>query len=475
MASNREESPLILLFENGVLIDANGDAATLLGAKELRDTNWGHVRAILANRIASLPVSLGQVDEPIRVHPNGARPGELRACLEQWRNQAKLSIYNWPTQHMRKIGVRVPVSEFEAMTSVSMDSPFPVWRMSEAGNIIWANPAFYKECGHRAAIGTTPKELAFSIPAGLKDKDTFRVSFDSVTHHALRHFDVTMIENGDTRTYFAVNADKSVQAEEARKNFIHTLSKTFAQLSTGLAIFDKDRRLALFNPALVDQFGLSPKFLSAEPTLNEFFDALREDRMIPEPRDYSFWRERIMHMLLAAADDRYSEIWPLPSGETYRVTGRPHPNGAVAFLFEDISDELSLERRFRAQLEMMKAVIGTLKPAIAVVSPGGQFSMTNDAFQDMWRVDPDSSIANFTWTDFEAIWKLEVKESHILAMINNYLRLFHERQGWTRDVALARGEVLTVQADPVPGGYTILTFSKERQPAVVDAHKLSIG
>lgn len=469
----REEAPLVLLFENGVLIDANRDATALLGTQDLKDVTWAHVRGVIANRITTLPLSLGSSKEPIRTHPANARAGEMRATLEQWSTFAKLSVYNWPTQNRRKAGVRVPIAEFESLTNAAMDSPFPIWRMSEQDKVIWANPAFFKECGNRFRLGEGADKLKITIPENLKSGDSFRASYNSETHKSVRHFDITMVAHGGSRTFFAVNAGKAVQADDARRNFIQTLAKTFAQLSTGLAIFDKDRRLVLFNPALLDQFGLPAGFLSGEPTLNAFFDRLREDRMIPEPRNYGSWRERIMHMVLDASDDRYREIWPLPSGETYRVTGRPHPNGAVAFLFEDISAELSLERRFRAQLDMTKAVINNLPAAIAVISPGGSFSMTNAAFQKMWHVDPDSSIANFTWVDFEKIWEIEVKETHILAGLSNYLRLFHERQSWIRELALENGDQLRIQADPVMGGYTILTFTREPASAETGVKKLT--
>ena len=45
-------------------------------------------------------------------------------------------------------------------------------------------------------------------------------------------------------------------------------------------------------------------------------------------------------MLSSAEDGLYQEIWSLPSNVTYKVTGRPHPDGAVAFFFEDISADV---------------------------------------------------------------------------------------------------------------------------------------
>ena len=470
--SRKGNDPLVMLFENGTLVDANPEAKAFLGLNEVSSVTWVHIRGLLENRISSLPLALGQSDAPIQLHPINVKPGEVQASLEQWSNFAKLSLFNWPAVTPKKAGVRVPVTEFESLTNAAMDSPFPIWRMSMGDQLIWANPAFFREYGNRVRIGDDLTGLKFEIPKDLKNNESFRVSFHSAIHNAMRFFDITMHTHAGSRTFFAVSADKAVQAEEARRGFIQTLSKTFAQLSTGLAIFDKDRRLVLFNPALMDQFGLSAAFLSSEPTLTAFFDKLREGRMIPEPKNYSSWRERIMHLVLAASDDRYREIWPLPSGETYRVTGRPHPDGAVAFLFEDISAELLLERRFRAQLDMTRAVINNLNHAIAVVSPGGNFSMTNTAFHSMWGVDPDSSLSNFGWSDFERYWHFQVKESHILGMISNYIRLYHERQSWTRSVMLENGKHLKITADPVSGGFTILTFSQSETPAHSSREKL---
>ena len=62
--------------------------------------------------------------------------------------------------------------------------------------------------------------------------------------------------------------------------------------------------------------------------------------MMPEPKDYRSWRQQMSDLEAAAQNGTYEETWALPTGQTYRVTGRPHPDGAVALLFEDISAEV---------------------------------------------------------------------------------------------------------------------------------------
>jgi len=53
----------------------------------------------------------------------------------------------------------------------------------------------------------------------------------------------------------------------AQRNFVQTLTKTFAQLSIGLAIFNRERQLVLFNPALIDLTALPADFLTGRPHL----------------------------------------------------------------------------------------------------------------------------------------------------------------------------------------------------------------
>jgi len=58
------------------------------------------------------------------------------------------------------------------------------------------------------------------------------------------------------------------------------------------------------------------------------------------------WREKLAILVTAATERTYTEIWNLPSGATFRISGRPHPDGALAFLFEDMTAEISMSRQF---------------------------------------------------------------------------------------------------------------------------------
>ena len=104
-----------------------------------------------------------------------------------------------------------------------------------------------------------------------------------------------------------------------------------------------------------------------------FFDQLRESRRMPEPKNYKNWRQEIAEVIAAATDGRYQETWSLENGKTYSIRGRPHPDGATAFLIEDITAEVTLTRNFRAELEQSQSLLDKLEDGFAVFSASGVF------------------------------------------------------------------------------------------------------
>ena len=80
-------------------------------------------------------------------------------------------------------------------------------------------------------------------------------------------------------------------------------------------MFDQQRRLELFNPALTDL--ISFEFLSERPSLFEFFNRLRENRVVPEPKNSAAWRAQLAELVASSNDGAYCATWSLVNGLTY--------------------------------------------------------------------------------------------------------------------------------------------------------------
>lgn len=254
---------------------------------------------------------------------------------------------------------------------------------------IWENTAYAALSESEGDVLQTVKDLPSDNDVQLTDPKT----------GIEKSYRISKVKEGEIEALYLLDVTEVAHAEKVRREFIQTLTKTFANLTTGLAVFDQHRQLALFNPALMDLTNLPAVFLSSQPTMTQFFDRLRDNKVLPEPKNYGTWRNQIDDMIRSASDGLYFEDWSLPNGETYRVAGRPHPDGAVAFLFEDISDEVTLTRRFRSQIDIRQAALDTCHQAITIIGPTNVVLLCNRPASSMLGIDPDSSFADMSIHD----------------------------------------------------------------------------
>jgi len=348
-------------------------------------------------------------------------------------------------------------------------APLLVWRETADGRVTWANAAY------RAMLRASPPDEAAGRAPGQgalprlfdpgargvagPDSAPRRVALDQPGAGRRWWFDCQSHAAPDgATTHFAANVTAAVSAEEALSNFTQTLTKTFAHLPIGLAIFDRDRQLALFNPALSDLTRLEPQWLSGRPTLYGFLDRLRDRRMIPEPRDYKSWRQRLADLEREATDGTYEETWTLPSGQTYQVTGQPHPEGAVAFMIADISSEMTLQRRYRSELELGQSVLDALDEAVAVFSPGGRMILSNDAYAALWGHDPASTLEEVGVAQATRRWQERTRPTPAWGDLRDFVTRFDDRAEWTAEVTLGDGRAVQCRFAPLAGGATLCSF-----------------
>lgn len=449
--TNRQQDPAaIFLFRDGVLTDANPAALTSISPASPDTYDWKEFHDAFAPLFPGLPATQGGFATTETVVLQSIDPLEPAvAVVDQWQNTARIAL----TRRTNSARCTQDVS-----LKAVFDAPSPIWQTGADSALTWCNAA-YEELAAGLGRASGPGEPPlFDLDPATPDKQAIRAGVADPAQGRTFWFDVITVKSEGRCMYYATNANAIVNAEIAQRNFVQTLTKTFAQLSIGLAIFDRNRQLALFNPALIDLTSLPADFLSARPSLVSFFDRMRENRVMPEPKNYANWREQIAELVVAATDGRYSETWTLPSGLTYRVSGRPHPDGAIAFLFEDISAEISLTRRFRADLELGQATLDGLDTAVVVFSSTGELTLCNKAYRSLWRCDPDQSLAEYTLRDALPLWKSATQQTDVWNRVSGTIMSSSSRASWEAQITLESGRNLTVKLRPVGRGATLISF-----------------
>ena len=445
-----------LLFRDRRLIDATASARSLLDALP-GDDDWARLWGWLAQRfdqphllldlaaaegVATLRAGPGLSD--LRLDIEDAGHGILRVKLvDPGLEQAGIVVNAQALSAMEE--------ELSVLRESVDQAPVLIWREDRDGRVTWANAAYLQQAEARHPDETTwPLPRLIDLPADAQGSPRAELRIGE----RVRWFDCHLQPAGQQRAVFAVPADDAVRAERSLRDFVQTLTKTFADLPIGLAIFDRDRRLQLFNPALIDLTRLDIGFLAARPTLFALLDGLRELRMAPEPRDYNGWRNSMASLEAGAASGRHVETWNLPGGQTYRVTGRPHPDGAIAFLFEDISSEIAMTRRFRAELSLGAEILDGIDAAVAIFDRDGRVLGANRAFEDIWGTDTAQSLRGYV-----ELWRRTASDSPGFQNLRRALATDRGDAPLQGAVAGPDQGLLSWRVKPLSGGRRMVSFA----------------
>jgi PAS domain-containing protein len=456
----------VFLFDDDALAGATPAAHHLLAAAPAGPSDWTRLLGLLGPRFPGLSAALEGLPETGTLDRT-AEQGNLHLRAEMRGTLVRLTLID-PDAPEAAVGIDAQSldameRELSALRAIAEQTPFLIWRQAPDGQITWVNRT-YLETAERlngpGAAGVWPPPALFETArvTGAPRTGTRRLSLPHAGTGRVDWYECHAAPLGPDTLFTAVDVNATVTAEEQLREFMQTLTKTFAHLTIGLAVFDRGRQLALFNPALTDLSGLPIDFLTGRPTLFGFLDKLRERHMIPEPKDYKSWRRRLVELEAAATDGSYAETWSLPHGQTYRVTGRPHPDGAVAFLFEDISSEISLTRRFRAELEIGQSALDTIEDAIVVFSSGGILIFSNGAYHDLWGEDPETSVSDIDILRAMRRWMERSAPTPVWGDLRDFVTRPQDRSDWSADVRLKDGRAMTCRVVPIASGATLVRF-----------------
>lgn len=475
----------VFLFDGEVMIDSTPGARALLANGVFRGGHWARLIAFLAPKFENLEAQLLRlpVDGALTLTSVTARGRQILLQAEHSGGLTRIALIDLD-KHADAFSTdplihRAIADELDQLRDTVTHAPLLTWRENAVGDIVWANGGYLLLAGEMLVPG---QDLSWPLPRLFDRKATIQAHKGQrqsiiVPAQGTKWFDLHSRAEGDGRLSYALPADQAVGAETALRDFMQTLTKTFAQLPIGLAIFDRQRKLQLFNPALLDLTGLPVDFLSLRPTLLAVLDALRDRNMLPEPKDYRGWRRQIISMEKAAASGLYEETWNLADGQTFRVVGRPHPNGALALMIEDISNEVLRTRRYRADLELGQSVVDQMDEAIAVFSQSGQLVMSNNSYGQLWGHDPSLNLEDCSVRSLSAHWRAVSAPSGVWAEIDDYVATVGDRTTWQAEARLLDGRLLACRFAPLAAGATLVAFrvlplAEAEHPQMADVTRL---
>ena len=212
-------------------------------------------------------------------------------------------------------------------------------------------------------------------------------------------------------------------------------------LPTGLAIFDRSQKLVLFNPALTDLTGLTAEELAGRPHLHVLL------RHAARAADHAR-AARLRQLAAGAVGD---DLRPRGTGATrtpgrcpraspLRITGRPHPDGAVAFLIEDISRRGVADAAFPARARAQPVGDRRLRRRDRGLHRGRHPpAFSNSGYREMWDSNPDEALHTISVIDATRHWQSLSEPTPFWGELRDFVRQHGERARWDGEVVRTDG------------------------------------
>ena len=469
------------LFDGQTLVDTNQRGAALLETLRHTDgdgaSDWLRLTRHLATGFPGLGAALAELPLARRTRLPSSEVGGTELELDWLDGALRLVLVDTRAEDgavlIDRLSLRALQDELAQLRQITESAPLMAWREGERGQVVWANNAYLTRIADTGDCDT----LSWPLPALFPRGDvgpTQRIGLSLGGAGRQAWFDVIRLPQPGGVLAYALPADEAHQAERAKRDFIQTLTKTFATLPIGLAVFDRTRRLQVFNPALTDLTGLEPEFLLSRPGIEGFLNRMRDKRVLPEPRDYRSWTRRLLDIESTGPAGGFEETWSLGNGQTFRVTVSPHPDGALAFLIEDITSETHLARHVREELETSQMVLNQIDAAIAVFATNGELLLTNTAFTRLWPLAAEDRLTAVTLPEAVETWRQAGGEPGVWARVAALARPGQgDGQPLRATMQLPDGEALRVDARRTPTGALMVAFGGGALPLISPAQARS--
>lgn len=357
----------------------------------------------------------------------------------------------------------IVVSELTALRNLVDSIPFPAWRRNLIGKLEWVNAAYggaVETAGSEAVIAGGVELLSPQTQDAIRDSHRMGKPFSNtvtaIVEGNRRRLDIIDIPLDDGSVGVAVDTSEIQVLRDELSAMVESNARTLDQLTAGVASFNADRRLLFSNAAFNDLWEL-PKHLTERNT-NEtaILDHLRAERKLPEQANFREWKGR--HLGAYSAPESREELWHLPDSRTLRMVCTPNSENGLTYIFENVTEQLSLESRVNALSRIQGETLDHLSEGVAVFGTDGRLRLHNPAFAEIWGLS-------------SALLK---SEPHINEVIAGCAIQYDDQKDWDairkatthldrRDPAAGRmersnGSVVDFATVALPEGMTMIAF-----------------
>ena len=221
------------------------------------------------------------------------------------------------------------LEETELLRDLAGAAPWPIWARSAQGELRYVNPAYASATEAKSAADAISRNLELletdqrgQLSRALNDNSSYAARLPIVVGGERKTFDVHALKLSGGSGGIAIDAAEAAELRAAVERMTEAHRRTLDQLSSGVAVFDAQRRLAFYNESYRRLWGLDQAFLDSNPDDSSVLDRLRASRKLPEQPDFRAWKAKLHEAYRAVEPETYT--WFLPDGQAISVVTTSH-------------------------------------------------------------------------------------------------------------------------------------------------------
>ncbi len=218
--------------------------------------------------------------------------------------------------------------ETEMLRGFAAAVPWPIWAKHAKGGLSYANAAYARATDATSVADAIDRNLELldstdrgEMERALNSNAAFTSRMPIVVGGERRIYDVHALNLNHGSAGIAIDASEATALREALVRMAEAHRRTLDQLSSGVAVFDGQRRLAFYNDSYRRLWDLDRTFLDGNPDDSSVLDRLRAARKVPEQADFRAWKNKLHEAYRAVEPDK--DTWYLPDGRTVSVVTTP--------------------------------------------------------------------------------------------------------------------------------------------------------
>ena len=369
--------------------------------------------------------------------------------------------------------------------------PFPVWLRDSKLSLAFINhaaknvaPTEYEMAERARNQGVAIHQ---SVHQGLEEEGTER--WMEITEMPLG-----ILGDGDTGTPggtigYAIDRTESEQIRAEFKRIGNSQNATLEQLETAVAIFNKHMKLEFFNLSYAKLWSLEESWLDKRPGFGEILERLREKRVLPEVSNFQDFKKSQVEKFITLSNSQIEQMH-LPDGRTIKSTILPGAKGGLVFIFDNVSDQLEIERSIKSLNAVQREALINLNEGISLFGPDGRLKLSNPVFTNLWELDQENLNEEFHLNSFiehmrgkieiEGGWddlSWDIHKDKVMSQLMS-------RENKNGKLELINSKIINYTNIPLPDGAILLSYSdvsdttrvekvlRQRAEAYADADQL---